>query len=184
MLNEIKRFDAGSWFHPSFSQCRIPTLNEVFQKVGNRLWVDVEIKSDWLHKEPPGLLEEKVLDVVHQYGMDDRVLFSSFNHDLLANIKHRKPSAITGVLYNFSHDFGRLPSKLAERVGAEVCVCAKHELTHRMVEDAHAHGIAVYVYTLNSLNDAKKMLGYGVDGILSNSADDIIDFVRDSQNQH
>ena len=39
---------------------RIPTLAEVFQQIGSRLWVDVEIKSDWLHREPPGLLEEKV----------------------------------------------------------------------------------------------------------------------------
>lgn len=177
-LKEIRSFDAGSWFHPAFAAERIPTLLEVFQQVGERLWVDVEIKSDWLHRERPGVLEEKVLDVVQRCGMDDRVLFSSFDHQLLANLKRRKPSAVTGVLYNFSHDFGRLPSKLAERVGASVFVCAKRELTHRMVDDAHSHGLAVYVYTLNSVSDAKKVLAYGVDGIMSNSADDVIDVIK------
>ena len=181
-LKEIQHFDAGSWFHPAFSKSRIPTLAEVFKKVGKRLWIDVEIKSDWMHKEPPGLIEEKVLDVVNSCDMDDRVLFSSFNHKLLANIKRKKPSAITGVLYNFYNNVGRLPSKLAERVGADVFVCAKHELTHRMVDDAHAHGIAVYVYTLNSINDAKKMLSFDVDGIMSNCADDLIDSVREFRN--
>jgi glycerophosphoryl diester phosphodiesterase len=177
-LEEIRRFDAGSWFHPKFSHQYIPTLHEVLRQVGSRLWVDVEIKSDWLHREPPGLLEEKVLETVHACGMEDRVMYSSFDHPLLANIKKLKPSAITGVLFNFSHNFGRLPSTLAERVGASVFVCAKRELTHRMVDDAHSRGIAVYVYTLNSMRDAQRMLMYGVDGIMSNTADDILGVVK------
>jgi len=177
-IEEIRKFDAGSWFHPMFAHQRIPTLCEVFQRVGGQLWVDVEIKSDWLHHEPPGLLEEKVLDAVHRCGMDNRVMFSSFDHRLLATIKRMRPSSVTGILYNFSYDFGRLPSTLAERVGASVFVCAKRELTHRMVEDAHNHGIAVYVYTLNSVHDAQRMLTYGVDGILSNNADDILGVIK------
>jgi glycerophosphoryl diester phosphodiesterase len=180
-MEEIRRFDAGSWFHPMYSQQGIPTLSEVLRQVGSRLWIDVEIKSDWLHPEPPGLLEEKVLEIVHQCGMDDRVLFSSFDHRLLATIKEMKPSAHTGVLFNFSHDFFRQPSTLAERVGASVFVCAKRELTHRMVEDAHRHGIAVYVYTLNSVQDAQRMLTYEVDGIMSNNADDILSVIKEDR---
>jgi len=177
-MEEIRRFDAGSWFHPMFSNQRIPTLCEVFQQVGSRIWVDVEIKSDWLHREPPGLLEKKVLDAVYKCGMDDRVMVSSFDYRLLAKIKEMKPSLVTGVLYNFSRDFSRLPSTLAKHVGASVFVCAKRELTRRMIDDAHNHGIAVYVYTLNSFHDARRMLTCGVDGILSNNADDILEVVK------
>jgi len=177
-LNEIRRLDAGSWFHPMFAEQRIPTLAEVFQQIGSRLWVDVEIKSDLLHREPPGLLEEKVLGVVHKCGMDGRVLFSSFDHQLLSNIKRMDSSAVTGVLFDFLHDFGRSPSKLAERVGAKVFKCATRELNRRMLNDAHHHGIAVYVYTLNSVKGAQRMVSYGVDGILSNNADDIVSVVK------
>jgi glycerophosphoryl diester phosphodiesterase len=177
-LEEIKRFDAGSWFHPMFFEEHIPTLYEVLQKVGSRVWVDIEIKSDLFHREAPGLLERKVLDAVHRSGTDDRVMFSSFNHKCLANIKQLKSSAITGVLYDVLHDFGRLPSTLAERVDASVFKCATRELSRRMLEDAHNHGIAVYVYTLNSVQSARRMLAFGVDGILSNNADDIVDVVK------
>jgi glycerophosphoryl diester phosphodiesterase len=177
-LEEIRRLDAGSWFHPMFAEERIPTLAEVFQQIGSRLWVDVEIKSDWLHREPPGLLEEKVLDVVHKYGMDDSVMFSSFDHKILSNIKRIKSSVVTGVLFDFLHDFGRSPSKLAERVGAKVFKCATRELNRQMLNDAHKNGIAVYVYTLNSVQGAQRMLVYGVDGILSNNADDIVSVVK------
>ena len=87
-------------------------------------------------------------------------------------------SAVTGVLFDFLHDFGRSPSKLAERVGAKVFKCATRELNRRMLNDAHHHGIAVYVYTLNSVKGAQRMLSYGVDGILSNNADDIVSVVK------
>jgi glycerophosphoryl diester phosphodiesterase len=177
-LEEIRRLDAGSWFHPMFAEQRIPTLAEVFQQIGSRLWVDVEMKSDLMHRERSGLLEEKVIEVVHTCGMEEKVMFSSFNHQLLSNIKSIQASAITGVLFDFLHDFGRSPSKLAERVGAKVFKCATHELTRRMVNDAHTHGIAVYVYTLNSVPGVQRMLTYGVDGILSNNADDIVDVMK------
>jgi glycerophosphoryl diester phosphodiesterase len=176
--SEIRRFDAGSWFHPTFSNQHIPTLGEVLQLIGGQLWIDIEIKSGWYKREPSGLLEEKVFHAVQQSGLNDRVLFSSFDHRLLANLKRSHPAATTGVLYNIYRDFGRLPSTLAEDVGASVFVCGKRELTHRMVEDAHRHDIAVYVYTLNSVGDAEKMLGYGVDGIMSNNADEIIGVVK------
>jgi glycerophosphoryl diester phosphodiesterase len=71
-----------------------------------------------------------------------------------------------------------MPSKLARRVGADVFVCAKHELTPRMMEDARRSGVAVYVYTLNSTVVVSKMIDMGVDGILSDIADDIVRFVR------
>jgi glycerophosphoryl diester phosphodiesterase len=177
-LEEIRRLDAGSWFHPVFSEQRIPTLAEVFRQIGNRLWVDVEIKSDLLHREPPGLLEERVLDVVRKCGMNKRVMFSSFDHQLLSNLKRMESSAVTGVLFDFLHDFGRSPSALAERVGAKVFICATRELNRDMLNDAHKHDIAVYVYTLKSVQGAQRMLSYGVDGILSNNADDIVNVVK------
>ena len=85
---------------------------------------------------------------------------------------------MTGVLFDFLHDFGRLPSKLAERVGAKVFKCATRELTPKMLDDALKNGIAVYVYTLNSVQGVQRMLTYGVDGILSNNADDIVSVVK------
>jgi glycerophosphoryl diester phosphodiesterase len=177
-LSEIRHFDAGSWFHPAFSDQRIPTLDEVLRLVGRQLWIDIEIKSDWYRREPPGLLEEKVLHAVRQCEMKDRVLFSSFDHRLLANLKRLDPSATTGVLYNIYRDFGRLPSSLAGSVGASGFVCGKRELTRRFVEDAHNHDIAVYVYTLNSIGVAEKMSAYGVDGVMSNNADEIVAVVK------
>jgi glycerophosphoryl diester phosphodiesterase len=177
-LEELKQFDAGSWFHPSFSRERIPTLSEIFQFIKERRWLNIELKSDYLHREKPLLLERKVMELVDSSHAGRFVLFSSFDHRMVANIKRMNPAAFTGVIYNAYRDLGRLPSKVARRAGASVFVCAKHELTAGMLRDAHQHGLAVYVYTLNSAVNAKKMTELGVDGILSDNADDIVGSVN------
>jgi glycerophosphoryl diester phosphodiesterase len=176
---EIKAFDAGSWFNRSFSDERIPTLEQVLALVNKRRWINIELKSDFFFPEPPGLLEHRVLETVKRLGYRDHVLFSSFNHRMVGTMKRLDEGAKTGVLYNIYRDYGRMPSKLARRVGADVFVCAKHELTQRMMEDAQRSGVAVYVYTLNSTAVVSKMIEMGVDGILSDIADDIVRFVKD-----
>jgi len=177
-LNELKNYDAGSWFDPSFKAERIPTLLEVLQLVGSTRWIDIEIKADPFRADRRGFLEEKVIRMVDECGMKDRVFYSSFDHHLIANVKRMKPEAVTGVLYNLLRDFGRPPSKLARRANASVFICGKGELQRSMIEDARKNGIAVYVYTLNSINDAQKMIQLGVDGIISDNADDIVSLVK------
>ena len=176
-LAELKSVDAGSWFHPSFKSERIPTLREVCEALHGKCWIDVELKSDFLHREPAGLLEHRVLEVVRQTGCTDQVVYSSFDHQLLGNLKQIHPTASTGVIYSILRDFGRMPSKLAGRVGASAFVCARQELTKAMVRDAHQHRIPLYVYTLNSTTDIQKMMNLGVQGIISDTADDVVGIV-------
>jgi len=178
LLREIKQLDAGSWFHPSFSDQRIPTLEEVLRLVGHKVWIDIELKSDFFCRKRNGILERKVLDIVQKCSMNNRVLFSSFDHDMLINIKKMQPEARVGILYNFPFDFGKTPSELAKKVDACVFVCSKREITYEMVRDAHKSSIAVYVYTLNSISSVKRVMEYEVDGIMSDNADEILNVIR------
>lgn len=177
-LDELKQYDAGSWFHPRFSSERIPTLREVFNLAQSNCWFDIEIKSDFWHREPEGLLERRVLETVAEAGFSDRVMYSSFDHQLIGRLKRMEPGAVTGVLYSILRDFGRLPSKLAGRVGASVFVCGKHELTRTMIQDAHRHNIPLYVYTLNSSADVRAIMALGVQGIISDAADELVSVVK------
>ena len=172
--SELKTFDAGSWFSTQYSGEKIPTLREVFQLLQGERWVNIEMKSEFLHREPRGLLERRVVETVRACGYEDKVLYSSFYYPLLVRIKEIEPAANTGVLYNLYRDFYRLPSQLARSSESNVFVCAKHELRRRMLDDAHEHNIAVYVYTLNDFNSAKQMIDIGVDGILSDDAEEIV----------
>lgn len=172
-LSELKQFDAGSWFHSSFSEERIPTLAEILRLVRGRMWVNIELKGDFFLRDPEAFAQA-VVQTVRREQMEEFVLYSSFTHDLLARVKRMDPHAKTGVIYNIYRDFGRLPNKLARRVGASVFVCAKHELRRSMIRDARQHDIALYVYTLNSIQDARRITKLGVDGIISDTADEIV----------
>src|SRR5258708_21685296 len=50
-LRELKALDAGSSFAPEFAGVTIPTLDEVFEAVGNRLVVNVEIKAQGMETD-------------------------------------------------------------------------------------------------------------------------------------
>lgn len=176
-VDELKRLDAGSWFHPSFSQEQIPTLLEVLSFLRGKCWVNIELKGEFLLRSKEAFVRTVVEDV-RESGMADQVLYSSFTHELVALVRRLEPTAQTGVIFNFYRDFGRSPSKLAQRAGASVFVCARRELRRSMIRDARQHSLALYVYTLNSVQDAGKMLELGIDGIISDNADDIAPVVR------
>lgn len=178
-VDELKKFDAGSWFHPTFSQECIPTLLEVLSFVRGKCWVNVELKGEFLVRSHEAFVRG-VLENVRESGMKDQVLYSSFTHELVASVRRLEPTAKTGVIYNFYRDFGRSPSKLAQRAGASVFVCARRELRRSMIRDVRQHSLALYVYTLNSVQDASKMVELEIDGIISDNADDIAPVVRGS----
>jgi len=173
-LGELKRLDAGSWFDPRFRDERIPTLREAFSQIGKRCWINVELKHDAGTRHPVGMLERKVLDAISEAGYERHVLCSSFSSGVRSRIRQLDGAIKIGVIYNLYRDFGRLPSSLAAPSSACVFVCAKYELNSRMVRDARAHGIAVYVYTLNSVHDARRMVDLGISGLMSDNADDLV----------
>jgi glycerophosphoryl diester phosphodiesterase len=177
-VEELKRFDAGSWFDVKFSSERIPTLGEVLTRARGVCWVNIELKSHLCYREPKGLLEHRVMESVRSNGMESAVMFSSFDHRLISSLKSLYPQASVGVLYNFYRDFGKLPSELARNANAEIFVCGKNELSNRMLRDAKANGIALYLYTVNSIADARAALELGVDGIISDNADEIIPLIE------
>ncbi len=76
-FDEIRGIDVGSFKGEIFSDARIPLLAELFSSFGDRFIYDVElkVKAGKVNTE----LSRKVVDLIRQYGLEDRVLVSSFN---------------------------------------------------------------------------------------------------------
>jgi len=95
-LAELKRLDAGAWFSAAFAGERIPTLDEVFDAFGDKLLINVEIKSSpaW------GYRADKLLaECVRRHGMSGRFIVSSFDPVILRNLRQMMPAAMMGFLY-------------------------------------------------------------------------------------
>jgi len=170
-LEEIRTFDAGSWFDPSFADERVPTLEEVLQATGPDVWMNIELKYYPFYPIPREHLAQCVLQCVRKNGAINRVLFTSFDPPLLAQIRKLEPSASVGILHDWLRNFFRSPFDLAASIGAKAFICARRELRISSVSRARNRGMAVFVYTVNDSAEAGRLAGLGVDGLITDVAD-------------
>lgn len=77
-LKDIRKLDAGK-LHKSLSKKEpIPLLKEVLEWLTeNKLICNIELKNSIIPYEG---MESKVIDMVRQYNLSDRIIISSFNH--------------------------------------------------------------------------------------------------------
>jgi glycerophosphoryl diester phosphodiesterase len=167
-LAQLKQLDAGSHFDPAFADERIPTLEEVLEAVGSQLLLNIELKSTSLRDNG---LEWAVIAQVERHNLDNRVLLSSFNPLSLRRAKKVAPHIPVGLLYSPS-----LPLPLRR---AWLAPLAPHEARHpeHTMVDAHyvawarRRGYRVNAWTVDDPDEMRRLIGLGVDGIITNVPD-------------
>ncbi|KIL38543.1 glycerophosphodiester phosphodiesterase [Gordoniibacillus kamchatkensis] len=159
-LEQIKRYDAGSWYSDSFRGERVPTLDEVFDLVPESIMVNVEIK------QYDGQMEHKLVDFMRRRNLFERVVVSSFDHKSVRRIKLLEPKTKIGLLYQ-----ERLfdPSAYARTFDVEVYSLHPHHKTIEADDVAKAVelGYRVYPWTANEEQDLNKMIACGASGIIT-----------------
>ena len=95
-LEQLRQLDV-SYGHKELGHVCIPTMREVFELLKpTELTINIELKTGIL--DYPGM-EEKILILTREYGFEDRVIYSSFNHYSILKIQKLDPSAKTAFLY-------------------------------------------------------------------------------------
>ncbi len=163
-LEELRRFDYSNGMK-GFSGVHIPTLREVYELVApTKLFVNVELKAGEL---PEPELIAKLAALEEEFGMKDRLIYSSFNHYSLLMLKERLPHAKTALLYNAGLAF---PWRYASEI-ADAAALHPHKANLMIpgyVKHSHELGLIVNVWTVDSPREMKWLLGLGVDGIITN----------------
>jgi len=70
-LAEIRKLDAGGWFHPSFAGLKVPTLDEAFQLIRQRQRRPVTIALN-MKVISPGI-EARIVKLVEKHGLFDQL---------------------------------------------------------------------------------------------------------------
>ncbi len=161
---EFKKYDAGSWFSNKYKGERIPLLEEVFELVPRDILVNIEIKN--IPSFYKGI-EEKLLNLLLRYKRVDNVIVSSFDHQCLYRLKMLNRNIKIGLLYfenvedhvGFAKLFGLPVESLHPDQRA-----LRAEDVRKMIEN----GIKVFPWTCNSEESMKRMIHYGVSGIITN----------------
>lgn len=164
-LAQLGRLDAGSWFDPRFNAERLPTLAQVLDVAKGRLMVNIEIKPDVFEPEGPAdAVERQVLGLVREKKMRDEVLVSSFEWQVLENLRKMDPAIALGLLSESPAD-GNLLDWI-HRVKAFSWHPDHRVLTPHQVDALHDLGARVFPYAVEGKIDTGKMLAMGVDGLI------------------
>ena len=98
--------------------------------------------------------------------MEERVIYSSFNHYSLAQMRTVAPHMKCGILY------ANKPYKPWEYARSFGCFAIHPQFesvnTPGYMQECHRAGIACNVWTVNDAQQIRAMLDIGVDGIITN----------------
>jgi len=149
-LDELQQLDAGRGE-------RIPALREVLAAASGRTGVLLESIS-------PGTGPE-ILEAVKSFGLRSPVIFSSFLHRELADIRRRDSGAKTmALLEGIPLD---MPG-FALEAGATHAGLSIDSISKEFVEALHGAGLQVFVYTVDDAKSIQMARSLNVDGLVSN----------------
>ena len=163
-LAALKELDAGCIYGPAFCNECIPTLDEVFETVGQETFINIELTN---YTTSSDQLPEKVTEIVQRHNLTQRVLFSSFHPVTLRRINKLLPSVPVGFL--------TLPGLKGAMMLAILQYWVPHQTLHPSVENTtlqlirqqHHHKRYVYVYTVNDPLKILQLRQWDVDGIIT-----------------
>lgn len=169
-LAKLKALDAGysSHFGARFSGERIPTLEEAFASLPAPAIINVELKRD---RSAGKELARRVVALIHQHALADRVLISSFQFSSLRQVKALDAALPVGLLYDSALAGPRLARCLAGSLAHEAHHPSFDRLNQAGIAWYHAQGWRVNTWTVNDEADLKRLAAAGVDGLITNRPD-------------
>ncbi|KYG32443.1 glycerophosphodiester phosphodiesterase [Alkalihalobacillus trypoxylicola] len=164
-VKELKQLSAGCQFSDSFINEKIPTLEEFL------LWMSEH--SFVLNIELKGFVQDRkeiihsVTSLVKGSQLEKRIIFSSFDHRGLYDIKEKLPNIETAIL---AMEPLFEPQSYMEKVGAS----AYHFYAPTLLED-EVRELRKYLilrpFTVNHLEQMKNFIHWGVAGLFTDFPD-------------
>lgn len=164
-VTQLRETNAASHYEGRYPFQPIPTFDEYCEwVVGTDMFTNVEIKTDIV---PYPHLEEKIWSIVERHGLQDRMLFSSFNHLSLVKLKEITPQAQLGALVWEKAGARAFLADYCKEQGFFAWHPAVSMVTRENVEECHSVGIEVNVWTVNDFTTFARLYEAGCDGIFT-----------------
>lgn len=166
-LEELKILSVGVNVKGFFPRQTIPTLREYFTWLKTtKLITNIELKTSVFEYKG---IEEKLIAMVHEFGLEEQIWYSSFNHYTIAKVKELMPEAKCGLLMDTW--LMNVGSYAASQNAATVNACSWFCCKEGVAEDLHAHGIKLQAWTPNDADLMKKLVDCGTDVLITNFPD-------------
>ena len=165
-LKELRKLNFNKTF-PEQGNAKIPTLKEVYELMRKEeMLVNVELKTSIIFYEG---LTDKVLELSARMGMEDKVLYSSFNHYTLLEMKQKNSGIRTGMLF----EDGIVDAPIyAKRLGVDALHPIYTHLQHpNFLKQCREEKLPLHVWTVNTKERFQEMQKAGVDAVITNYPD-------------
>ncbi len=177
-LAQIRKLDSGIKTAKKFKGTKIPTLDEVLIALKDteaKLCIEIKARED--DKEG---IDDAAVELVQKHGYLDRVMFTSYNRDVIKRLAERFPEKLLGL--DPSEEESK--TKSADYI-VSLCLESKASalyfdyllLTQELIDLAHSKNLQVHAWTADDAESMKRLITMGVDGILTNRPD-ILNKVR------
>jgi glycerophosphoryl diester phosphodiesterase len=163
-LADLKKLDAGAKFNPEYKGTRVPLLAEVFEELGQKLFINVELTN---YASSSDALPEKVAVLVHQYHLEKRVIFSSFNPLTLRRARRAIPEVPQGILALEGSKGALARSFLNGIIHHEALHPYFTDVTPEMIRWHHDRGMRVHPWTIDPPEEIEKLFQMHVDGVIT-----------------
>ena len=168
----IRSFSIGEFFSPQFTDERVPFFEELLEFLKDKdMLLNVEIKSD------SGFLcdaADRTVELLTQYGMEQKSIISSFDHNIIREVKTKHPQFKVGMLYEKPLPSGGDVVQYCLKYGFDAIHPDYRFVTKELVDRCHQNGINVNVWTVDEQKDVNFMKECGVDIIISNKPDEVL----------
>jgi glycerophosphoryl diester phosphodiesterase len=193
-LDDLRQFDAGYRFTPDAGATypyrgkgvRIPTLAEVYERF-SAARVNIEIKEDIPQ------VEEHLWRVIQTAGAEDRTMVGSFPLAPLRRFRTvsqgrvatsgSMPEIRSFVIAAYARAT-RLLRPAYDALQVPEAYRGIPVVTPTTVRAAHQLGLAVHVWTVDDRDSMERLLGYGVDGLMSDRPDTLAQVLREWRATH
>jgi glycerophosphoryl diester phosphodiesterase len=184
-LAQVREWDCGAKPNPAFPKqqavpgTRVPTLEEVFALApkGKFLFnIETKIFAQKPELTPPAdEFARMVLDSVRKHHLEARVVLQSFDFRTLIAMKALAPEIKLSALYEGApKDF----VVIGREAGAGIVSPLARLVTPEQVKAAHAAGMEVLPWTVNTPSEWERLANAGVDGIISDDPAALIAWLK------
>ncbi|MEG1547937.1 MAG: glycerophosphodiester phosphodiesterase [Clostridia bacterium] len=164
---QLKQLDFSNGFE-DYTGARIPTLREVYGLLRSTdVTVNVEIKCDVVIYYG---IWDKLIELEREMGMEGRILYSSFNHYVLMELRKSAPQSKIGLLYSCGLVDPWVYANYLQADAIHPHYFAALQAPD-LIDGCREHGVDINTWTVNDSESIKKLAAANINAIITNMPD-------------
>lgn len=188
--NMIKQFDCGMRFHPRFPKqeklkAYKPLLEEVFELVKTkqkqvRFNIEIKSKPEYydIYTPQPKEYVSIVLEEIKTAGFEADVNLQSFDLKILREIRQQSPTMSIALLVDEGESIKEKLRALKVKKQPNIISPYFKLLDENTVRNLQKDKFKVIPWTINSEEDMQQLINWGVDGIITDYPNKLINLMR------